>query len=143
LLHWYPETKSILREPIFSTATNADLQAIKDAIARLDQYGKASEENLTHHRSFGQRSMASTTTTTIDCSITDMERRLLALEKALSHGGTTITVVQARLDPDAVDNLVAETQQATIATDKSFVSTTREESLSSAPRDRHGDVCIG
>jgi hypothetical protein len=36
-----------------STATNADLQAIKDVIARLDQYGKASEENLARHRSFG------------------------------------------------------------------------------------------
>jgi hypothetical protein len=75
-----------------STATNADLQAIKDAIARLDQYGKASEENLARHRFFGQRSMASTTTTTVDYSIADLERRLLALEQALGHGGTTITV---------------------------------------------------
>jgi hypothetical protein len=37
------------------------------------------------------------------------------------------------LDLDAVDNLAVETQQATIATDKSFVSTTREESLLSTP----------
>jgi hypothetical protein len=37
------------------------------------------------------------------------------------------------LDPDITDNLASETQQATIATDKSFVSTTREESLSSDP----------
>jgi hypothetical protein len=37
------------------------------------------------------------------------------------------------LDPDVADNLAAETQQATIPTDKSFVSTTREESLSSDP----------
>jgi hypothetical protein len=116
-----------------STATNTNLQAIKDAIARLDQYAKASEENLARHRSFGQRSMASTTTTTVDYSIADLERRLLALEQALGHGGTTITVVQARLDPNAADNLAAETQQATITTDKSFVSTTRKESLSSAP----------
>jgi hypothetical protein len=77
--------------------------------------------------------MASTTTTTVDYSIADLERHLLALEQALGHGGTTIIVVQARLDPDATDNLATETQQATIATDKSFVSTTREESLSSGP----------
>jgi hypothetical protein len=102
-------------------------------IARLDQYGKASEENLARHRSFGQRSLASTTTTIVDYSIVDLERRLLALEQALGHGGTTITVVQARLDPDATDNLAVETQQATIATNKSFVSTTREESLLSGP----------
>jgi hypothetical protein len=82
----------------------------------------------------GQRSMASTTTTIVDYSIADLERRLLALEQALGHGGTTITMVQAKLDPDAADNLTRlETQQATIATDKSFVSTTREESLSSGP----------
>jgi hypothetical protein len=37
------------------------------------------------------------------------------------------------LDPDAADNLAAETQQAMIATDKSFISTTREESLSFGP----------
>jgi hypothetical protein len=77
--------------------------------------------------------MASTTTTIIDYSIANLERRLLALEQALGHGGTTITVVQARLDPDTADNLAVETQQATIAIDKSFVSTMREESLSSAP----------
>jgi hypothetical protein len=78
--------------------------------------------------------MASTTTTIVDYSIADLERRLLALEQALGHGGTTITMVQAKLDPDAADNLTRlETQQATIATDKSFVSTTREESLSSGP----------
>jgi hypothetical protein len=77
--------------------------------------------------------MASTTTTTVDYLIADLERRLLALEQALGHGGTTITVVQARLDPNTADNHAAETQQAMIATDKSFVSTTREETLSSGP----------
>jgi hypothetical protein len=77
--------------------------------------------------------MASTTTTIVDYSIADLERRLLALKQALGHGGTTITVVQARLDPDIANNLVVETQQATIAIDKSFISTMREESLSSSP----------
>jgi hypothetical protein len=117
-----------------STATNANLQAVKDAIAKLDQYGKASELNLARHRSFGQRSMASTTTTTVDYSIADLERHMLALEQALGHGGATITVVQASLNSNTTDNLATETQQATIATDKSFVSTTREESLSFAPQ---------
>jgi hypothetical protein len=42
-------------------------------------------------------------------------------------------VAQARLDSDVTNNLASETQQATIATDKSFVSTTREESLSYGP----------
>jgi hypothetical protein len=77
--------------------------------------------------------MASTTTTTIEYLITDLERHLLGLEQALGHGGTTITMVQARLDPYATDNLAAKTQQAMIAIDKSFISTTREESLSSGP----------
>jgi hypothetical protein len=77
--------------------------------------------------------MASTTTTTIDYLITALKRHLLALEQALGHGGTIITVVQARLDLYATDNLATETQQAMIATDKSFISTMREESLSSGP----------
>jgi hypothetical protein len=36
----------------------------------------------------------------VDSSISNLERRLLALEQALPHGGTTITAVRARLDVD-------------------------------------------
>jgi hypothetical protein len=53
--------------------------------------------------------MASTTTMTVDYLIADLERCLLALEQALGHRGTTITMVQARLNSDAADNLVAKT----------------------------------
>ena len=60
--------------------------------------------------------------------LVNLDKCLLTIEQARTHGDAAITGVQARLDPEAaIDNLAAKTKRVMITAGKSYLKPKMDE----------------